>query len=86
MGGSIEHLEGRPKGRGGSSDRMPALQKSKSGPGIFPAAAAAPTDPSFRDTQLKRQSPEISKKNFPGRPGKSLANRTLAQACDQGAA
>jgi hypothetical protein len=40
---------------------MAVLQKEKSGRGFFPAAAAAPTYPSFRDIQLKKQCHEISK-------------------------
>jgi hypothetical protein len=46
--GSIELLEGR-------HIHARAPKNEKRGQGVFPAAAAAPTDPSFRDTQLNGQ-------------------------------
>jgi hypothetical protein len=42
---------------------MPGLQKKKTPvEGVFPAAAAAPTNPSFRDTPQKNQWAEFSRK------------------------
>ena len=46
--------------------------KQKSGRGYLPAAAAAPTYPSFRDTQLKKQCDEISTKYLAKSSGKFL--------------
>jgi len=42
-------------------DRKPAKQKMAVKWGLFPAAAAAPTDPSFRDSYLNGQCIEFSR-------------------------